>query len=242
MRLATNCSISVAIKIMAFDGPSDMNARARLWTLLGQHKLAIKDYSDYLNVHVFMADVVYKRALTYLKVGNLESALKDFDVLIAREPNSQNTPLAYMGRSSVKVGLKQFDDALQDMNKAISLRPKPAPRLYYQRGLIWQKKKNTAKALADFSKVIELKADSFDAYFRRGFILISLKRFDDAARDFEAAHKLKPRKVATIVTLAKLMKHKGDTARADALMSTAREINPALTKKIMEMINFGDGK
>lgn len=234
--------LTKAIKIMAFDGPSDLNARARLWALIGQPKLAIKDYSDYLNVHVFMADVVYKRALAYLNVGDLGSALKDFDLLIAREPNSPKTPIAYMARSSVKVGLKQFDGALQDMNKAISLSPKPIPRLYFQRAMIWQKKKDTAKALADFSKVIELNAEFFDAYFRRGFIFISLKRFDDAIRDFEAAHKLKPRKLGTIITLALLVKYKGDTSRADALLRTANKINPALTKKLMESIKIGDGK
>ena len=234
--------LSKAIKIMAFDGPQALNRRAEILKRVGQYKLAIKDYSDFLDVHVFMAETVYQRALTYQRMGDLGSALKDFDLLIAREPNSPKTPLAYLSRSRVKLTLKQPDGALQDVERAISLHPKPVPQFYYQRARIWLQKKDTAKALADFSKTIELDADFYDAYHGRGFELIILKRFDDAARDFEAAHKLQPRNVVMIVALAKLVKYKGDTVRADALMRTAREINPALTKKIMGIIKVGDEK
>ena len=48
------------------------------------------------------------------------------------------------------------------------------------------------EAVKDFGEVIEWQPRNAHAYFRRGFAFKSLRRYEDAAADFEAARRLQP--------------------------------------------------
>jgi len=66
------------------------------------------------------------------------------------------------------------------------------PNAYFGRGTINLEKQNTAFALNDFNRAIELKDDYYEAYFKRGIIENETNQIDKAVKDFLKAAELKP--------------------------------------------------
>ena len=60
------------------------------------------------------------------------------------------------------------------------------------------------EAVQDFNTVIKKNPRNTHAYFRRAFSLKSLKRFSEAAEDFEKAKTLEPMNPAIVVNHKKL--------------------------------------
>lgn len=66
-------------------------------------------------------------------------------------------------------------------------------KLYYNRGVACLNRKQYGKAIADFSKAIELNLFDPDNYYQRGFAYIHKRQYDKAIADFNRAITLNPR-------------------------------------------------
>ena len=71
-------------------------------------------------------------------------------------------------------------------------------------------------ALVDFGKAIELKPDSFDAYFERGMAYMNKKATELAVTDLSKAVELNPNSAAAWATRGDAFEKKGDAAKAKA--------------------------
>jgi tetratricopeptide (TPR) repeat protein len=81
-----------------------------------------------------------------------------------------------------------YEGAIQDLNKAISINPKFA-RAYNDRGFAHLFMKEYSKAIADFDKAISLNPELAGAYVSRAFGHIQIGNKQQAKQDLQiAAH------------------------------------------------------
>src|SRR6267142_634953 len=69
---------------------------------------------------------------------------------------------------------KNYDAAIQFFNAALTDNPKDV-RALYNRAIAYESKKDYAKAIADFSKAIEVNPTYAPAYGGRGHVYVDLK-------------------------------------------------------------------
>ena len=103
----------------------------------------------------------------------------------------QIVPNAYNSRGNLLMKENKFNEALNDFNKAIELKPDFSDA-YYNRGILYGNEKKYNEALNDYNKSIELNPGYFGAYNNRGNIFKEEKKYKEAFKDFSNAIELKP--------------------------------------------------
>lgn len=103
----------------------------------------------------------------------------------------QTIPIAYYNRANIFRDENKIDEAFNDYDKAIKLKP-DFIEAYVNRGAILRKEKKFDEALNDFNKAIELKPDYTEAYVNRGALFQDENKIEEALNDFNKAIKLKP--------------------------------------------------
>ncbi|MBA3650390.1 MAG: tetratricopeptide repeat protein [Chthoniobacterales bacterium] len=100
------------------------------------------------------------RAYIYLQQGKWEKAIADYDVAIntiAEVDIEGRTRRGFAYRN-----LKQYDKALEDVDKVIEARPKDV-EAYRRRVFVYRAMKQNDKAIADLQTILKLKPDDKDA-------------------------------------------------------------------------------
>ena len=97
----------------------------------------------------------------------------------------------YEERAKSYFYLGQINEAIQDLNKIIDLKPGDA-FAYYNRGIAWSNIGKYEKAIDDYTKAIELKLDYADAYYNRGIEWVKKGEYEKAINDYTKAIDLKP--------------------------------------------------
>ena len=125
--------------------------------------------------------------------GNLDAALDFFKKELKEHPKSG---YAYLGMASIHFDKKQYDEVIDEVNKAIKLLPKKQTTLlstaYLLRGQTMLITKDTVVAYADMAKSIAIDPNFADAYEKRGQLLFEQKKYVDADRDYSQLVKLNP--------------------------------------------------
>ena len=105
-----------------------------------------------------------------VKENNFEAALKDFDIAIELNPNSNLAHEILFNRAQLKrIELKKFNSALEDYNLAIELN-KSFVKAYYFRSILYQRNfKNPSKALENTKKSIELDPNCGACWMNLGY-------------------------------------------------------------------------
>lgn len=93
---------------------------------------------------------------------------------------SRDSSSHHFKNGSAKYQLKDYSGAINDLNKAIEIKPEFIDA-YYTRAICESKVKKYDKALSDFNKVIELDPNHKDALFNRAFYV------KEKTGDFEGA-------------------------------------------------------
>jgi tetratricopeptide (TPR) repeat protein len=87
--------------------------------------------------------------------------------------------------------LNQYEEAIEDYNKAIELNPKNA-EAYNNRGNAHSELNKHEEAIEDFNKAIELDPKYAEAYNNRGNAYYELNKHEEAIEDFNKAIELNP--------------------------------------------------
>jgi tetratricopeptide (TPR) repeat protein len=82
-----------------------------------------------------------------------------------------------------------YDQALQDFNKALQLKPKD-PALITFRGITYYAKGDNAKAIQDFDAAIKINPNFARAYYQRGMVYDNMEKYDKAVADLKTAKRL----------------------------------------------------
>ena len=119
-------------------------------------------------------------------------AIRDCTALLASgNLQGDNIPYAYYHRGWAYYQTSQYQAAMVDYNRAISMQPR-APEFFLDRGALLIDLKNNERALQDLDYAILLKSDYALAYIDRGIALHNLNRQSEALVSLNKAIELDP--------------------------------------------------
>ena len=129
----------------------------------------------------------YYRGNAYIKMGQYQRAIEDFNKAIFLSPNCLE---AYYNRGTAYYKINQYQRAIEDFSQAILLNPDYV-EAYNNRGLAYGQLGNFQQAIVDFNKVIMLKSNYIKAYNNRGLAYAEIGQYQRAIEDFNKATSLK---------------------------------------------------
>jgi protein O-GlcNAc transferase len=129
-----------------------------------------------------------RRAIEFYRTGKLDDAeALCWGIIGGRADNFDALCLLAL----VQDRLGRRDEALQNYNRALALRPNHAPTLY-NRGVTLQRLRRWQEALQSYDRAVSIRPDFVVALVNRGSILRDLKRYEDALKSYDAALAIKP--------------------------------------------------
>nr|WP_279355738.1 tetratricopeptide repeat protein [Fundidesulfovibrio agrisoli] len=179
-----------------FEQVTQRNSRsATAWFNLGTaaYKLnkadrAVEYFTQALSLDGSMLKAYNNRGLAYLSLGQNEKALNDFNMALRLSENRNFEGL--FNRAIAYQRLKDFDRALADYDKLLSLQVDFAPALANKAEIYW-----TIKRFPDARKALDAAVKASprdpDLYYNRAIILEQLNDVQGALQDYAQALYLK---------------------------------------------------
>lgn len=174
--------------------------RAIAYANTRQYKKALSDFNYLIVNFPDLADAYFNRGIVFENLGIYSNAIKDYSETIKLRPDFI---MAYHYRGIARFRMNDFDGALADYNKALQLGQNVemdvptakqyglnASALYFNRGVVLQKKEEYQAAIQDYTKSIEIDPSSAKAYYNRAIAKMALSLNEDALKDLEIASRL----------------------------------------------------
>jgi len=136
---------------------------------------------DYISNAPVRARAEYQTGMSRLGPSDFSGAIDHFTASL----KIAETADAYLQRGNAQKNLGHMDLAVADWGKAIALDTNQVDA-YTARGAYYQSKNETAKALSDFERSLQLNP-TVDGYFQRGQLYAALGQFDKAIEDYDRA-------------------------------------------------------
>ena len=154
-------------------------------------QLALADFTKVINLMPSFADGYVKRGLTNHKMEQANNAINDLNKAVDLKVA---TAEVFFTRAEILRGMGKDDMALKDYSNAIQMmEAKPEAKAaagamlmnaYFNRGLLYDKKKKHAEAVADYTKAIENKMNTELVFATRAAASIAMGKKDDAVKDY----------------------------------------------------------
>ena len=138
----------------------------------------------------FTTDDYLKQGDAFFFEGNYKEAIKSYDEVIKRQPNSY---FAWASRSWALRRINKFKEALNSYDKAIEINPDDHLG-WYGRGNALRELKRYDEAIADYNKSIEIKHDFIWAWCRLGLSYLLKEDSHKALECLQKAKKLDSKK------------------------------------------------
>jgi protein O-GlcNAc transferase len=129
-----------------------------------------------------------RRAIEFYRTGKLDDAEALCRGIIGGRADNFDA-LCLLALVQDRLGRR--DEALQNYNRALALRPNHAPTLY-NRGVTLQRLRRWQEALQSYDRAVSIRPDFVVALVNRGSILRDLKRYEEALKSYDAALAVKP--------------------------------------------------
>ena len=205
----------------------------------------------------------YAKGAAYDVLKNFEMAFVNFDQAIKQDPQKI---IAYIRRGRLHFQRGDLVRALADFDKAIELgagksvgisskkeeNPSPAdiqrdPRpwfdnfrpgaAYIDRGRTYIQRDDNDRAIADFTKAIELDPEGANAYNHRGVAYANKLDFDSAIADFDKAIQYDPLLNNAHNNRGLAFSRKGDEARSRADLAIEEQLFPHQSNGSVNVLN-----
>jgi tetratricopeptide (TPR) repeat protein len=144
---------------------------------------AIPHYLEAIRLDRHYSDPWSNLAVAYSVKNQLDKAISSLRQAIKIFPNY---PEAYNNLGTLMIRKKKYDAAEKILQMAIKIRPWYG-KAYYNLGRLYMDKGDMEKAWESFKKATEGDLDTQAGFYTFGQISLKLKKFDWAARAFEAA-------------------------------------------------------
>lgn len=165
-----------------------------------QYKEALDDLNYILTNFPDHANSYFNRGVIYENLGLYANAIKDYSETIKLRPDFI---LAYHYRGIARFRMNDLDGALEDYTKALDMGKNMemdvvkakefglnSSALYFNRGVVFQKKGYHQNAIEDYTQVLIIDPSSAKAYYNRGIAKMALSQADEALKDLEIASRL----------------------------------------------------
>lgn len=120
--------------------------------------------------------------------GDLETAIVDFDGVLASDPAHVES---LRWRAWCRVVRREFELALADLDRALRVEPRDA-WTHYERGVMFEEMGDGERAVDSFTRAIELDPTHFKSFQHRGWTLRLLGEHARAVEDLSRAIELTP--------------------------------------------------
>ncbi|MBW3545644.1 MAG: tetratricopeptide repeat protein, partial [Bacteroidetes bacterium] len=162
-----------------------------IYEALGEEMKALSAYEATIKFDPAYQEAIFQKALIYLKVGDTEKALSDFNLLLENHDNIETHGVYF-----------QVDPTGNSQNKVLSL-VNLKGQLYHYRGQAYQQLEQYDEALRDYTNA--LKTDTAaDYYISRALLRAELGDDSLATLDLNAALAIEPKNQLAWYNLALL--------------------------------------
>jgi protein O-mannosyl-transferase len=127
--------------------------------------------------------------LTLTQIGIWKDSIDLWSYVIKKEPD--RVPFAYINRGLAYGNKGLFQEAIEDLDKAVMLDPS-YDLAYSYRGTVLGKMGLYAKAIEDFNKALVLEPDNYLVYNNLGIVYSKTGLYDKAAESFNEALAIQP--------------------------------------------------
>jgi lipoprotein NlpI len=134
------------------------------------------------------ANVLYHKGRTQTMLGKHAEAAQDYEQALQFDSMHLGS---FLGAAQAYAAAGNTAKAEQQFNRAITTFPNH-PIVHNERGKFRQERGQFDQALADFTRVIELKSDAYYAYTNRGFTLMQQGNHQAAESEFDQSLKMFP--------------------------------------------------
>jgi tetratricopeptide (TPR) repeat protein len=179
-----------AVELMP-QSPVPFNGRGKAHAALSRHHAAVRDFTRAIGFDPKYAAAYHNRAVSYLAIGKYKEAADDATQAIALEATDPPSVELLLLRGKAYAGDDKSNQALDDFNKAIELKP-DLTKAYLERGKVFTKLRRFDDATADFSHVIETDPKNVKAYALRAQAYLQADSNDDALADVNQALGINP--------------------------------------------------
>ncbi len=197
--------------------------RASLYSELGKHEEALKNYSKAIEMNDANPQLYIKRGKIYRLTGEYELAIADFNKAIKLDGKNSE---AFNQRGTVYLCLKKYDLALEDFKRAINL-DKNNASAYNNCATLFLEFKRFDDAIQNIEKALKLNPKLGEAYVNRGlYYLMRDKDYQKALENFEQAVSLSPNNPDAYFNLGKVYYLLYNLIDAEKALSKTIEISP----------------
>jgi tetratricopeptide (TPR) repeat protein len=147
------------------------------------------------------------------------------EYLNSHPENRDDEAAAYFYRGTAHGASERYDEAIEDLGKAIEVAPRwPMP--YSNRARAFMSKGEAASAIADYDTMVALSPRNATLYVDRAFAYMKLKDFDRALADLQQCLELKPNDSYVIYNIGRVYESKGDLPQAEPQYRKALALSP----------------
>jgi tetratricopeptide (TPR) repeat protein len=162
-----------------------------------------------------------------------DSAMADYNAALKVQSDFAE---AFDGRAWIYMTRREYDAALEDLNKAINLLPPAsAATARYYRGFAFLRLKNYPQARADLNEAQKLQPNNVDIYLAQGEVEQAQENYDAALRDFDEFSKRAPKDIRGPISRASVLETMDRADEALAALEGAVSLDPgnafALTER-----------
>lgn len=125
------------------------------------------------------ADVYDQRAVAKSLNGDLQGAYDDENIAIRLNKSKE---FFYSNRAYISISLKKYDEAIEDLNTSLSI--KPSQKAYANKGLALSLKGLHKEAIESYTQSLEMNPNDGEVYYYRGNSFKEMGKIDNACSDF----------------------------------------------------------
>lgn len=173
-----------------------------------------------------------------------KEAAEKFDQSLRLNPKNAR---AYANRCTARYRLQDFDGAIADFTRAVSLSPKLkgtlAPSVsdaYYRRALRKVDQGLSSTAAEDLYAAVKLDRKNALAYVELGYLSLQAKQYETAVPYFDRAIRISPKLAEAYANRAAALAALGKNAAAASDARRAVELNPRLGEGLGAILKSGD--
>jgi tetratricopeptide (TPR) repeat protein len=159
--------------------------------------------------------------MAYERCGVWKDSLSLWNDVVSKHP----VAFAYNNRAKFYAAQGDYDNAIEDINRAISLNPTLALP-YYNRAIIYRNRGEYDSAIADNTRAILYSPKYIQAYNDRGVAYCYKGDYDRGIEDFTQAIMLNPKNAEAYYNRGVAYFHKGDYGHSIEDFTLAIRLNP----------------
>ncbi len=172
-----------------------------------------------------LAILHHHKAAIYRLLKNPLAALVEVEKSISHAPAYPN---AWLTRGNAMRDLKRYQESMASYAEVFRINQtapfKDVHLAYCNRGELHFYMRNDTAALADLARCLDINPSYQGGWVLRGMMLVELKQFDRAVKDFDEALRLNPRDGEAIYVRSLAHRALGKIAQADADLAQSRRL------------------